>query len=255
MAKWRKKTNVPYILGGFGCVGVMATTIMAIQSTPKALELLEDAEKEKGEDLSKWETVKTAGPVYLPAVITGIATIGCIAGAVILSERQQASLISAYGLLNESYMKYQRKVIENFGEETHTDILKAIAEETKPVNITADNYFGISNQGMAEDFSEPKLFYEEFSGRYFEAPLEQVLLAEYHVNRNMALGALILLNDFYEFLGLERTDYGGEVGWYINDDYFWIDFNHRKVVMDDGLECYIIESVFPPDMEWKEYYG
>ncbi len=255
MAKWRKKTNVPYILGGFGCIGVMATTIMAIQSTPKALELLEDAEKEKGEDLSKWETVKTAGPVYLPAVITGIATIGCIAGAVILSERQQASLISAYGLLNESYMKYQRKVIENFGEDTHTDILKAIAEETKPVNITADNYFGISNQGMAEDFSEPKLFYEEFSGRYFEAPLEQVLLAEYHVNRNMALGALILLNDFYEFLGLERTDYGGEVGWYINDDYFWIDFNHRKVVMDDGLECYIIESVFPPDMEWKEYYG
>lgn len=255
MAKWRKKTNVPYILGGFGCIGVMATTIMAIQSTPKALELLEDAEKEKGEDLSKWETVKTAGPVYLPAVITGIATISCIAGAVILSERQQASLISAYGLLNESYMKYQRKVIENFGEETHTDILKAIAEETKPVNITADNYFGISNQGMAEDFSEPKLFYEEFSGRYFEAPLEQVLLAEYHVNRNMALGALILLNDFYEFLGLERTDYGGEVGWYINDDYFWIDFNHRKVVMDDGLECYIIESVFPPDMEWKEYYG
>ena len=255
MAKWRKKTNVPYILGGFGCIGVMATTIMAIQSTPKALELLEDAEKEKGEDLSKWETVKTAGPVYLPAVITGMATIGCIAGAVILSERQQASLISAYGLLNESYMKYQRKVIENFGEDTHTDILKAIAEETKPVNITADNYFGISNQGMAEDFSEPKLFYEEFSGRYFEAPLEQVLLAEYHVNRNMALGALILLNDFYEFLGLERTDYGGEVGWYINDDYLWIDFNHRKVVMEDGLECYIIESVFPPDMEWKECYG
>ena len=255
MAKWRKKTNVPYILGGFGCIGVMATTIMAIQSTPKALELLEDAEKEKGEDLSKWETVKTAGPVYLPAVITGMATIGCIAGAVILSERQQASLISAYGLLNESYMKYQRKVIENFGEDTHTDILKAIAEETKPVNITADNYFGISNQGMAEDFSEPKLFYEEFSGRYFEAPLEQVLLAEYHVNRNMALGALILLNDFYEFLGLERTDYGGEVGWYINDDYLWIDFNHRKVVMEDGLECYIIESVFPPDMDWKECYG
>lgn len=255
MAKWRKKTNVPYILGGFGCIGVIATTVMAIQSTPKALELLEDAEKEKGEDLSKWEIVKAAGPIYLPVIITGIATVGCIAGAVILSERQQASLISAYGLLNESYMKYQRKVIENCGEETHTEILKAIAEETKPVTITADNFFGLSNQGIAEDFSEPRLFYEEFSGRYFEAPLEQVLLAEYHVNRNMALGALILLNDFYEFLGLERTDYGGEVGWYVNDDYIWIDFNHRKVVMDDGLECYIIESVFPPDMEWKEYYG
>lgn len=64
MAKCRKKTNVPYILGGFGCIGVIATTIMAIQSTPKALELLEDAEKEKGEDLSKWEIIKTTGPTY-----------------------------------------------------------------------------------------------------------------------------------------------------------------------------------------------
>ena len=59
---------------------------------------------------------------------------------------------------------------------------------------------------------------------FFKHALEQVLLAEYHVNRNMALGALILLNDFYEFLGLERTEYGGEVGWYVNDDYIWIDF-------------------------------
>ena len=37
-------------------------------------------------------------------------------------------------------MKYQRKVIEAYGEEAHAEILKAIAEETKPVNITADNF-------------------------------------------------------------------------------------------------------------------
>ena len=63
------------------------------------------------------------------------------------------------------------------------------------------------------------------------------------------------MNEFYEFLGLEQTDYGGEVGWVIEyNDSFWIDFNHRKVTMDDGLECYIIEMMFEPTTNWKEYY-
>lgn len=33
------------------------------------------------------------------------------------------------------------------------------------------------------------------------------------------------------------------------DETFWIDFNHRKVTMDDGLECYIIETAFMPTEE------
>ncbi|MCM1525386.1 MAG: DUF6353 family protein, partial [Ruminococcus sp.] len=52
----------------------------------------------------------------------------------------------------------------------------------------------------------------------------------------------------YEFLGIPKTDYGETVGWYVNDDmdYYWIDFNHGKTVMDDGLECWMIETVIDP---------
>lgn len=64
-----------------------------------------------------------------------------------------------------------------------------------------------------------------------------------------------LLNEFYEFLGLEQTDYGNEVGWVIEDDSsYWVDFNHHKITMDDGLECYVIEMLYEHTMDWKEHY-
>ena len=69
--------------------------------------------------------------------------------------------------------------------------------------------------------------------------------AEYHLNRNYILRGYSYLNEFYEFLGIEETDYGSVLGLAPTDDgMYWIDFNHRKVVMEDGLEVYIIEMPF-----------
>lgn len=81
-------------------------------------------------------------------------------------------------------------------------------------------------------------------------------MAEYHLNRNYVLRGYAVLNEFYDFLGLENTDYGADLGWIADGDdgIFWIDFNHRKVVMDDGLECYIIECMYEPGIEWQDYY-
>ena len=222
--------NASTVLTCLGGVGLIATTVLAIKATPKALQLLEEEEKEKkGEDLTTWETVKTTGITYLPTVITGTATLACIFGANALNKRQQASLMSAYALLDSSYKKYRRKVVELYGEETHKEIVDAIAvEEAKEAYMHASNLGVDCTQFLEEDYSEPVLFYDEYGKRYFEAQIEQVILAEYHYNRNYTMRGFALLNEFYEFLGLEQTDY--------------------------GLECYIIEMLFEPTMEWKEHY-
>lgn len=60
------KRNASTILTGLGSIGVLATTITAVKATPKALRLIEEAEKEKGEELTKWEKVKTAVSSYIP---------------------------------------------------------------------------------------------------------------------------------------------------------------------------------------------
>ena len=98
------------------------------------------------------------------------------------------------------------------------------------------------------------MFYDEYGKRFFETTLEQVISAEYHLNRNYVLRGYTVLNEFYDFLGIETTDYGNEIGWAINDDgTFWIDFDHYQTEID-GVECYIIDMPFGPSAEWKEYY-
>nr|WP_296955042.1 DUF6353 family protein [uncultured Mediterraneibacter sp.] len=246
------KGSASIILTCLGGIGLVATTITAIKATPKALKLIEEAEKEKGEELSKWEKVKTTTLVYIPTIITGAATLTCFMGATIISQKQQASLTSAYMLLDQNYKKYRQKVVELYGPETHNKIVEAIAvEEAHDVYPYVQSGWGCYAQYLEDDYSEPRLFYDAYGHRYFNVPLEQVLQAEYHLNRIFVTeGGCIDLNTFYEYLGLDPTDYGEKVGWNIcTIEEYWIDFNHRKITLDDGLECYVVETVYEPTVE------
>ena len=62
------------ILTTLGVVGVIGTTVAAVKETSKALMLLNEAKKEKGEELTVIEKVKVAGPVYIPSVIIDTST-------------------------------------------------------------------------------------------------------------------------------------------------------------------------------------
>lgn len=235
------KNNAPTILTCVGAVGVVATAVTAVKATPKALELIDILEEEKGEELTKFETFKTAAPVYIPSVVIGVSTIACIFGANTLNKQKQAALMSAYALLDSSYKEYKDKVKELLGEEIETDIRESIMEDHLDTDIEVED--------------GKRLFYEECSGRYFEATKEQVLAAEYELNRLMTLRGYALLNDYYAYLGLKRTEEGEVLGWSIEYGYDaygykWIDFDHTLVTMDDGLECYIISMPFPPHVDY-----
>lgn len=249
------KRNASTILTSIGGIGVVATSIMTAKVTPKALILLEEAKEEKGEELTKLEVVRVAGPSYIPAIILGVSTIACIFGANALNKRQQAALMSAYALLDNSYKEYKNKLVELYGEETHQNIVDSIAIEKAQDTYVHAGYFNTDCElALDEHCSEPVLFYDEYSNRYFEATIEQVITAEYHLNRNYVLRGSSVLNELYDFLGLEPTEYGEVLGWAPSDEgMYWIEFNHRKVVLDDGLECFIIEMPFEPSLDYDEY--
>lgn len=116
------------ILTTLGAVGVIGTAVSAVKETPKALYLLNEAKKEKGEDLTVIEKVKVAGPVYIPSVIIGTSTIACIIGSNILNKRHQAALLSAYTMLDQSYKEYKDKVIDLYGEEADEKIEEEISK-------------------------------------------------------------------------------------------------------------------------------
>ena len=249
------KRNGATILTVLGGIGTVATSVMAVKATPKALEKIKMAEEDKGEELTKIETIRVAGTSYIPAIVTGVGTLVCIFGANIMNKRQQAALVSAYALLNSSYEEYKQKLKELYGEEAHQEIIDAIAaEKAENIGVRAPGYVATNNLFVDEQCGETRLFYDEYGQRFFEATLEQVISAEYHLNRNYVLRGYTVLNEFYDFLGIDPTSEGNELGWAISDDgTFWIDFHHR-ITNIKGYDCVVIEMPFAPDLEWQELY-
>lgn len=230
------------ILTCIAAVGVIATAVMVADETTKATKLLETATKEKGEKLTVAETVKVAGPVYIPAVVTGAATISCIFGANVLNKKRQASLASAYALINEYHKEYRNKLIKLHGKEADEEIRNEMAREHVNFHVigldTPDNKV---------------IFYEELSGETFVRYEREIMDAEYHLNRNFAMRGYASLNEFYEFLGLPQTEYGDAVGWTMSDGYCWIDFEHRLIPSEDGgPDMYSIDMIFGPHSEYLD---
>lgn len=233
----------PTILTCIAASGVIVSSVMAAKATPKALALLEKVSGEKGGELTTLETVLTAAPAYIPSVVVGMSTIACIFGANILNKQKQAALVSAYALVNNSFKEYRKKLIELHGEEADVEVKNAIARE-------CCNY----HQLRLDAPDNKVVFYDEISGESITCYEREVMDAEYHLNRNFTIRGYAFLNEFYEFLGLPMTDYGGTVGWSVASGIMWIDFEHRLIEHDDGgLDLYSINMVFQPDIlkEWE----
>lgn len=240
------KRNSATILTCAGAIGVAATSIMAVKATPKALRLIEQAEEEKGDELTKLETIKVASPSYIPAIVVGASTVTCIFGANILNKRQQAALASAYALLDSSYKEYKSKLKDIYGEDANVRVKEELAK---------DQY---KKDDILLEEDDTQLFYDDFSKRYFESTIEKVQQAEYRLNREIHMRGWATLGEFYEWIGIPGINGDEELGWSEGGNYeaywqSWIDFNHHKVVMDDGLECTIVEMFSEPYLEWNEY--
>lgn len=235
----------PTILTVVASVGVIVTTITAVRATPKAVKLLKEAELEKGENLTKVEIIRVTGPSYIPSALLGISTIVCIFGANALNQKKQASLMSAYVMLNESYKQYRKSAKIVYGEDADDKIHVEMAKDA--MVATYDWGYQVYNMDMDSE-SERLLFYDLSSKKYFRTTMAAVLNAQYHVNRNLAIRGDCSLNEYLSFLGVEGIDGGDDLGWDISYmveemDCYWLDFDNYKSTLEDGLECIIIDTM------------
>ena len=229
------------ILTTMGAAGVVGTSVLAVKATPKALLLLEEAKNEKGEELTPVEVVKVAWKPYIPAAIVGTSTIACIFGANFLNIKNQASLMSAYALLDSSYREYREKVKEIYNEEAdinvkHEVIRSKFDDDMKP-----------------ED--DKVLFFDYQSMQFFESTMPQVLHAENAFLETLNNRGYACMNEYYDLLGIPRADFGYQLGWFAlenNDPYncHELEFNYEKVVLKDGVECFIITTNNPPAADY-----
>lgn len=242
----------PDILTGLGLGGMVATTIMAVKATPKALSLIGQAGRQKGSDenplddmeyppLTKLETVKVAWKPYIPAAITGILSISCIIGARSMSIKRNAALATAYTLSETALREYTDKVIETVGEKKEKEIKDLLVKDKVSNNPMKNNEVIITDRGNT-------LCYDMLSGRYFKSDIDRIKKAVNVLNHQMLRDGYVSLNDFYYEIGLNNTKMGDDLGW--NSDRGLIDLNFSSQLADDGSPCLVLDFTISPKHDY-----
>ena len=242
-AKITVSKHSPEILTGIGVAGMIATTVLAVKATPNALMLIEEAEEKKnmraiknGEinemRLTPVETVKAAWKPYIPAVVTGVASIACIVGASSVHAKRNAALAAAYTLSETALKEYRDKVVETLGEKKEQNIRDKVAKEQVEKNPVSKSEVIFTDKGKS-------LCFDPYSSRYFECDIETIRRAANTLNDQMlhSITGYASLNDFYDEIGVPHTETGDMLGWNASN---LIKLDISSHVSDDGRPAIVI---------------
>jgi len=226
--------NSPLILTYLSVAGVVSTTVLAVRATPKALDKLSkvkwDAESNNREPNIK-ETVVVVWKDYTPATVSGVFTIACIIGAQAINMRKNAALVSIYSLTETMLREYQAKVREIHGENKERKVREEITKDSiasAPMALAEVHITGLGEQ----------LCYDSFTGRYFKSDIETLRRAQNDINAQILNNNYASHNDFYNLIGLSRTQFGEEAGWNLDQ---LLDIEFTSHLADDGRPCLCIE--------------
>lgn len=249
----------PEILTGIGIAGMITTVVLAVKATPKAINLIEEKKKDiyreqKGHDPeyrldyqkplpSKLDYIKVVWKQYIPAAITGAASISCIIGASSVHAKRNAALATAYKLTETALSEYKEKVVEEIGEKKEKVIREKIAQDHIKKNPVSDNQVIITEKGNT-------LCYDDVSGRYFKSDIDAIKSAINEVNRKMTYENYISLTEFYTEIGLAPTSMSDYLGWNLDDGLLEIDLGAK--LTDDGQPCIVLQYLVAPRYEFDK---
>lgn len=207
--------NSPEILAGIGVAGMIFTVIEAVRATPKALDILEDYRYNN--DLSYDDKipvkviVKSCWKVYAPTFILGICSAGSMIGSTTISHRRNVALAAACSIAERTLDTYKNKVIEELGEDVHQKIEDTIYKER-----AEEDYERVQSGSVKENIIETGnggyLFMDCMSGQKFRSCKEAIDGAVNEYNRTLIKDQWTELNEFYDLLGIDRTDAGHILG-------------------------------------------
>lgn len=230
------------ILIGLGITSGITATCLAVSATPKAIELLDEAKKKKGEDsLTVGETIKVAWKPYVPAAISTAMSVTCIIGATSISNRRNAALATAYTLSEAALSEYKEKVIETVGEKKAEMIRDQIVQDHVDKNPPSGNET-IVGKG-------PTLCCDMTTGRYFYSDTERIRKAESKLNHRLISEMYVSLNEFYYELGLPPISIGDDLGWNIDHE---ISIDFATALAPNDTPCLTLNYDYAPRYGYSE---
>ena len=220
------KRHGGWILTALSGVGLVGTVILTADEAPKAKEALTRAEEQKlaeyalahedevrASNIDIWldehqkdvtltleEKFDIAAPIFLPAFLLGILTIGGIVGVQIFNQKQQATIAAAYvGLLTE-YRGYRDKVRDEVGKEREKEIYISNRKEISALKKENAKLLAEKNKLLEENNQVYAI--ATIPGLIFECSPNHINSALYHLMRNFSDRGVASLAELYEFIGI-----------------------------------------------------
>jgi hypothetical protein len=228
------------ILAGTAIIGVVTTTVLGIKATPKAIELMRDAELEKGDDLTKKEIVKACWKCYIPTAVGGALTVATICGMHNVNHKKNLALATMYKATEAAFIDYKNAVVNEVGKEKEKEISTKVKESR---NIPSDASVIIAGDGEV-------LCYDEVSGRYFSCDSTTLKKAENYINHKMLNENNASINDFWDEVGLAMLS-KYEIGWSIAEG--MVELEISSMITENGKPCLSIGFSRDPKQDYAEF--
>lgn len=236
----------PEILIAFGITGLITTTITAVKATPKAIESIENRADELGvtsKELPIVEKVKVSWKCYIPSAVLGATSTACIIASNSVSTKRKAALVTAYKLSEAAFADYKDQVVTTIGEKKEEAIRDQVMKKVIDRQPVSNREVIITEKGTT-------LCFESLSGRYFRSTRDAIEKAVNEFNAELINNNYLTINDFYDYIGLNGTKTGDNLGWKYHglgrNGLIKIRFSSH--LADDGeTPCLAMEYEVPPE--------
>ena len=253
----------PEILTGFGIAGMITTTVLAVRATPKAVKLIESEVARKNRELVKEaaeygdehceqisklpavDTVKVAWKCYIPAAVTGVASIACLIGASSVHLKRNAALLTAYKLSETALTEYREKVVETVGERKEAAVREAVAKERVERHPVETSTVFVTGNGDTNCL-------DYWTDRYFKTDIDKLYKAENELNAQLLEDGYVSLNDFYYSLGLDSAGVGEVIGWSYNRTGL-VKLKLSSILTSNKTHVMVIDFQTAPYYEYERY--
>lgn len=247
------KKHSPEILVVTGVIGTVASAVMACKATLKVNDVIDEAKEtvdkihecvgqnlhtSNGEEYTQevankdlaityvqtgWKLTK----LYGPAILLGVASIGCMVGSNQILRKRNIALGAAFKAVDTSFKEYRGRLIDRFGKELDRELrfgttTKEVEEQVIDENgneTTVTKAVEVVDPNAAHSIYSV-VFYEGNTGWTKNAELNKVFLIQQqnYANDKLRLNGILTLNEVYDMLGVARTAYGQIAGWVYTED-------------------------------------
>lgn len=240
--------NSPTILTAIGVTGTVTTAYLTGKATFKAAKVIQEEQFKTNlhnnhhEKLSDKEKFKLVWTLYIPPAGVGALSCAAIIGANRIGVRRAAAMAAAYSVSERAFEEYRNKVVEKLGKNKDREVRDDLAQDRVNANPPTTKNVVVTGKGK-------ELFYDTWTGRYFESTMQDVKSAQNALNYKLLNGGFGYqsLNDFYRILGVDTIKDGEDVGW---DTKKPLEITFTTTISDDERPAFVMDFRVAPVREY-----